>query len=69
MRKRVTLVFVMVASKVMVLNALTLTSVQMMTHVQSMPLVPTQMAVILVAVTKDMKVTVWFVENKPGVKT
>ena len=70
MKKRATLVLVKRALKVMVSNAVTSMSVSLtaMTHVQSMQLVPTQKAVILVIVTTDMKAMVWFVENKPDVK-
>ena len=70
MKKRATLVLVKRALKVMVSNAVTSMSVSLtaMTHVQSMQLVPTQKAVILVIVTTDMKAMVWFVKNKPDVK-
>ena len=70
MKKKATLVLVKRALKVMVSNAVTSMSVSLtaMTHVQSMQLVPTQKAVILVIVTTDMKAMVWFVKNKPDVK-
>ena len=70
MKKRATLVLVKRALKVMVSIAVTSMNVSLteMTHVQSMRLVPTQKAVILVIVTTDMKAMVWFVENKPDVK-
>ena len=70
MKKMATLVLVNRALKVMVSNAVTSMNVSLkaMTHVQSMQLVPTQKAVILVIVTTDMKAMVWFVENKPDVK-
>ena len=70
MKKRATLVLVTRALKVMVSNAVTSMNVSLtaMRPVQSMQLVPTQKAVILVIVTTDMKAMVWFVENKPDVK-
>ena len=71
MKKRAILALVIVALKVMGLNAVTLMNVSWMamTHVQSMQVVSIQKAVILAVVTTDMKAMVWFVENKRDVKT
>ena len=71
MRKRATLALVIVALKVMGLNAVTSMNVSWMamTHVLLMQVVPIQKVVILAVVTTDMKAMVWFVENKRDVKT
>ena len=62
-------VFVILDSKVMAMSAMISMNVPLMTHVLPMPHVPILEAVILVAVTLDMKAMDWFVENKQDAKT
>ena len=69
MRKRATLAFVIVAFKVMGLNAVTSMNVLTEIHARKMQLARIQKAVILAVVTTDMKAMGWFVENKRDVKT
>ena len=69
MRKRATLALVILALKVMGLNAVTSMNVLTEIHARKMQLARIQKAVILAVVTTDMKAMGWFVENKRDVKT
>ena len=69
MNMMATPVFVILGSMAMAMFALISMNVPLMTHVLSMPHVPITKAVILAAVTSDMKAMDWFVENKQDAKT